>query len=207
MPTVEFVEPVEALRGLRPMERPSSGAVSARLVNGLRGCYGGILMVGVLTSLAGMKLISPWSVAAGVAPVQRGPMRERGAFSGRRYGRSGPVADNPAGIGSRRRQLQRSEGITARRSRTTGIEEDRDGRTSRTARAGRRGRREGEEQHEAGEHAEGHHHHGEEILHKIEHGWQHLEDLTGGRAHIELAGEDQESNFEHIERHENAEHH
>lgn len=66
MPTVEFVEPVEALRGLRPMERPSRGAVSARLVNGLRGCYGGILMVGVLTSLAGLKLISTWSVAAGV---------------------------------------------------------------------------------------------------------------------------------------------
>ena len=56
-------------------------------------------------------------------------------------------------------------------------------------------------------HEEGHHHHGAEALHKLEHGWQHLEDITGGRAHIELAGEDQESNFEHIERHENAEHH
>ncbi|HEX3829175.1 MAG TPA: hypothetical protein VHV82_18075 [Sporichthyaceae bacterium] len=63
------------------------------------------------------------------------------------------------------------------------------------------------EQQEAGHPAEGDHHHGEEILHKLEHGWQHLEDLTGGRAHIELAGEDQESNFEGIEHHENAEHH
>jgi hypothetical protein len=65
-PAVEFVEPTEALRGLAAMERPSRGAVSARLVNSLRGCYGGILMVGVLTSLAGMKLISTWSVAAGI---------------------------------------------------------------------------------------------------------------------------------------------
>jgi hypothetical protein len=62
---------------------------------------------------------------------------------------------------------------------------------------------EGAEQHDEGHH----HHHGEEVLHKLEHGWQHLEDVTGGRAHIELAGEDQVSNFEHIERHENAERH
>jgi hypothetical protein len=38
----------------------------ARLINSLRGSYGGVLMVGVLTSLAGLSLISVWSVAAGV---------------------------------------------------------------------------------------------------------------------------------------------
>ena len=59
------------------------------------------------------------------------------------------------------------------------------------------------------QHHDGHHQlrHGEQIVHKLEDGWHHLEDVTGGRAHIERAGEDQESNFEHIERHENAEHH
>jgi hypothetical protein len=65
---------------------------------------------------------------------------------------------------------------------------------------------EGEEKHDHEHHGEGHHH-GAEILHKLEHEWQHLEDVTGGRAHIELAGEDQVSNFEGIEHHENAEHH
>jgi hypothetical protein len=59
---------------------------------------------------------------------------------------------------------------------------------------------------EAGEHDEQQQHHGEQIVQKLEEGWHHLEDVTGGRAHIELAGEDQESNFENIERHENAEH-
>ena len=45
------------------------------------------------------------------------------------------------------------------------------------------------------------------LEHKLEDGWHHLEDLTGGRAHIEAAGEDQVSNFEGIEHHEDAEHH
>jgi len=35
-------------------------------VNSLRGSYGGVLMVGVLTSLAGLQLISVWSVGAGL---------------------------------------------------------------------------------------------------------------------------------------------
>jgi hypothetical protein len=48
------------------MEPPNSGGWFARVVNSLRGSYGGFLMVGVLTSLAGLALISIWSVAAGV---------------------------------------------------------------------------------------------------------------------------------------------
>jgi hypothetical protein len=59
---------------------------------------------------------------------------------------------------------------------------------------------EDEEQH-------GEKHHAEGIAQKLEHGWQHLEDLTGGRAQIPPAGDQQESNFEHIERHEDAERH
>jgi hypothetical protein len=48
------------------MEPPETGGMFARLVNSVRGSYGGILMVGVLTSLAGLQLISVWSVGAGL---------------------------------------------------------------------------------------------------------------------------------------------
>jgi hypothetical protein len=61
-----------------------------------------------------------------------------------------------------------------------------------------------DEEHPGEEH---HKHHGGEIVHKLEEGWHHLEDLTGGRAHVELAGEDQQSNFEHIEDHQSAREH
>jgi hypothetical protein len=42
------------------------GSLLSRIVNSVRGSYGGILMVGVLTSLAGQSLISVYSVAAGL---------------------------------------------------------------------------------------------------------------------------------------------
>lgn len=66
LPQVQVTGPDEALGRVKPMERPNSGSGFARVVNSLRGSYGGILMVGVLTSLAGLSLISVWSVAAGV---------------------------------------------------------------------------------------------------------------------------------------------
>ena len=66
LPEVRVAGPDEALRRVKPMEPPNSGGGFARVVNSLRGSYGGILMVGVLTSLAGLALISIWSVAAGV---------------------------------------------------------------------------------------------------------------------------------------------
>jgi hypothetical protein len=66
LPQVRVTTPDEALRRIKPMEPPNSGGWFARAVNSLRGSYGGILMVGVLTSLAGLALISVWSVAAGV---------------------------------------------------------------------------------------------------------------------------------------------
>jgi hypothetical protein len=66
LPQVRIAGPEEALRRVKPMEPPNSGGGFARVVNSLRGSYGGILMVGVLTSLAGLALISVWSVAAGV---------------------------------------------------------------------------------------------------------------------------------------------
>jgi len=66
LPHVQVTTPDEALGRIKPMEPPNSGGWFARAVNSLRGSYGGILMVGVLTSLAGLALISVWSVAAGV---------------------------------------------------------------------------------------------------------------------------------------------
>ena len=65
LPDVWLDDPDDALRRVKPMARPEGGGVFARVVNSLRGSYGGILMVGVLTSLAGLSLISVWSVTAG----------------------------------------------------------------------------------------------------------------------------------------------
>jgi hypothetical protein len=66
LPEVWLDEPDEALRKVKPMNKPEDGGMFARVINSIRGSYGGILMVGVLTSLAGLQLISPWSVGAGV---------------------------------------------------------------------------------------------------------------------------------------------
>jgi len=66
LPQVPVAGPDEALRRVTPMEPPNTGSWFARVVNSLRGSYGGILMVGVMTSLAGLALISVWSVGAGV---------------------------------------------------------------------------------------------------------------------------------------------
>jgi hypothetical protein len=66
LPQVRVAGPDEALRRVKAMEPPNSGGGFTRMVNSLRGSYGGVLMVGVLTSLAGLALISVWSVGAGV---------------------------------------------------------------------------------------------------------------------------------------------
>jgi hypothetical protein len=66
LPTLRVEDPAEALHQIKPMDRPESGGLFARMVNSLRGSYGGVLMVGVLTSLAGLSLISVYSVGAGV---------------------------------------------------------------------------------------------------------------------------------------------
>lgn len=67
LPPLSVSDPDEALSSIKPMTRPKGGDGFPRAVNSLRGSYGGILMVGVLTSLAGLQLISVYSVAAGVA--------------------------------------------------------------------------------------------------------------------------------------------
>jgi hypothetical protein len=66
-PPLRLNPPDEALRRIKPMPPPEGGGMFARVVNSVRGSYGGILMVGVLTSLAGLQLISVWSVGAGLA--------------------------------------------------------------------------------------------------------------------------------------------
>ncbi|WP_028937249.1 hypothetical protein [Pseudonocardia spinosispora] len=66
LPEVWVAYPDDALRRVKPMEKPDNAGMFARVINSVRGSYGGILMVGVLTSLAGQQLISIWSVTAGV---------------------------------------------------------------------------------------------------------------------------------------------
>lgn len=51
--------------GLDPL-RSGRQKISQKVVGSLRGSYGGILMAGVMTSLAGLALINPISIAAGV---------------------------------------------------------------------------------------------------------------------------------------------
>jgi hypothetical protein len=66
LPKVSIAEPEQALTLIKPMDPPQTGGMFPRGVNSLRGAYGGVLMVGVLTSLDGLSLISPYSVGAGV---------------------------------------------------------------------------------------------------------------------------------------------
>jgi hypothetical protein len=68
LPDVRVHNPDEALRQIKGMELPESakGGMLARVINSLRGSYGGVLMVGVLTSLAGMVLINAYSIIAGI---------------------------------------------------------------------------------------------------------------------------------------------
>jgi hypothetical protein len=60
--TQDVLDPVEAVPTL------DSGHVSAmqKVLIGMRGSYGGVLMFGLLTGVIGMALINPFSVAAGV---------------------------------------------------------------------------------------------------------------------------------------------
>lgn len=57
----------ETVDKISSMNQPEGGgSMTSRVVNSVRGSYGGILMVGVMTSLAGEKLISVYSVGAGL---------------------------------------------------------------------------------------------------------------------------------------------
>ena len=57
-----------ALAAVAPLDRVDDGHVSPaqKLLIGMRGSYGGVLMFGLLTGIAGMALINPISVGAGL---------------------------------------------------------------------------------------------------------------------------------------------
>lgn len=56
------------LRGCGQLEELDSakGSLLQRTISALRGSYSGVLMIGVATTLAGLALVNPWSIAAGV---------------------------------------------------------------------------------------------------------------------------------------------
>ncbi|MGW4093760.1 dynamin family protein [Nocardia sp. NPDC004750] len=58
-------EVLEAVQPLEPLESAKAG-VTQQFLTGLRGSYGGILMVGLATSLLGMSLVNWYSAGAGV---------------------------------------------------------------------------------------------------------------------------------------------
>jgi hypothetical protein len=53
------------VNSLEALESRKAGIVQ-RVINSLRGSYGGVLMVGVVSSVAGVALLNPWSIGAGV---------------------------------------------------------------------------------------------------------------------------------------------
>ena len=60
--TGSVLDPVQTLE---PLERRKAGIVQ-RVITSVRGSYGGVLMVGLMTSLAGLALVNPYSIGAGV---------------------------------------------------------------------------------------------------------------------------------------------
>lgn len=57
-----FLDPVRDLEGL---DSRKAGVVQ-RVISSMRGSYGGILMVGLASTLVGLALVNPWSIGAGV---------------------------------------------------------------------------------------------------------------------------------------------
>jgi ethanolamine utilization protein EutP (predicted NTPase) len=56
---------LDSVNSLEALESRKAGIVQ-RVINSLRGSYGGVLMVGVVSSVAGVALLNPWSIGAGV---------------------------------------------------------------------------------------------------------------------------------------------
>jgi hypothetical protein len=61
----EVGDALGSVASLEALETRKANLVQ-RLINALRGSYGGLLMVGVLTSVGGLALLNPWSIGAGV---------------------------------------------------------------------------------------------------------------------------------------------
>ncbi|MBV8996249.1 MAG: dynamin family protein [Pseudonocardiales bacterium] len=78
--TGSILEPVQSLE---PLEGRKAGMVQ-RVLSSMRGSYGGVLMVGLMTSLAGLALVNPWSIGAGVVLGANTFWEDRKAQSARR---------------------------------------------------------------------------------------------------------------------------
>lgn len=68
IPTLSASNPDQMLDAIGALETVRSGhlSVGQKLMIGLKGSYGGVLMFGLMTTLAGMALVNPISLAAGV---------------------------------------------------------------------------------------------------------------------------------------------
>lgn len=68
LPDLRLTDPGEVLEHVAPLESLDSATpgVTQQVLSGLRGSYGGILMVGLATSLLGMSLVNWYSAGAGV---------------------------------------------------------------------------------------------------------------------------------------------
>ncbi|MEV0250912.1 dynamin family protein [Nocardia sp. NPDC050712] len=68
LPDLRLENPGEVLETVAPLDTLESAkaSVTQQLLSGLRGSYGGILMVGLATSLLGMSLVNWYSAGAGV---------------------------------------------------------------------------------------------------------------------------------------------
>jgi hypothetical protein len=78
--TERVLEPVPPM----PPAQPDRTSFAGKVLIGMRGSYGGVLMFGLLTGLAGMALINPLSVGAGVLLGKRAYNEDRAARLGRR---------------------------------------------------------------------------------------------------------------------------
>ena len=69
LPDSTFWMPDQVFDSMSELERPSFGhfSLAQKLFTGLRGSYGGVVMFGLLTSLAGLPLINVVSIGAGAA--------------------------------------------------------------------------------------------------------------------------------------------
>ncbi|MDQ2884264.1 MAG: dynamin family protein [Actinomycetota bacterium] len=78
--TGSVLDPVQSLE---PLDSRKAGLVQ-RAITGVRGSYGGVLMVGLMTSLAGLALVNPYSIGAGVLLGANTFWEDRKSFTSRR---------------------------------------------------------------------------------------------------------------------------
>ena len=88
VPELRLNDPTFALRSVQSLEELDSrkAGILQRVISSLRGSYGGVLMVGVATSVAGLALLNPWSIGAGVLLGANTFWEDRKAQTARRQG-------------------------------------------------------------------------------------------------------------------------